>query len=49
MQVKVGFIGLGRMGITHLSILNSNPSVNIISACDPSKVINVFFKNILDQ
>ena len=44
MQVKVGFIGLGRMGITHLSILNSNPSVNIISACDPSKVINVFFK-----
>lgn len=43
MYIKIGFIGLGRMGITHLSILNSNPLVNISSASDPSKVMKVFF------
>jgi predicted dehydrogenase len=41
--IKLGFIGLGRMGITHLSILNSNPLVEVTSASDPSKVMKVFF------
>lgn len=49
MQIKVGFIGLGRMGITHLSILNSNPKVNISSASDPSKVLNIFFKKYFES
>jgi predicted dehydrogenase len=42
-KVKLGFIGLGRMGITHLSILNSNPLVEVTSASDPSKVMKIFF------
>lgn len=42
-KINVGFIGLGRMGITHLSILNSNPLVEVFSASDPSKVMKVFF------
>lgn len=49
MQVKLGFVGLGRMGITHLSILNSNPKVHIASACDPSKIINVLFKKYFES
>jgi scyllo-inositol 2-dehydrogenase (NADP+) len=49
MKIKLGFIGLGRMGITHLSILNSNPDVNITSASDPSKVINILFKKYFDN
>lgn len=43
-KIKLAFIGLGRMGITHMSILNSNPKVIINSASDPSKVINIFLK-----
>lgn len=31
-----GFIGFGRMGITHFSILNSNPKVDIRGVCDQS-------------
>ena len=48
-KINLSFIGLGRMGLTHLSILNSNPKVNITSACDPSKVINVFFKKYFEN
>ncbi len=43
MKIKLGFIGLGRMGITHLSILNSNHLVEVTSASDPSKFLKVFF------
>lgn len=43
-KLKLGFIGLGRMGLTHLSILNSDARVTVTSAVDPSKVINVFFR-----
>jgi len=48
-KIKIGFIGLGRMGITHLSIINSNPKVNVTSVCDPSKVINLFFKKYFEN
>ena len=39
MVLRAGFIGLGRMGITHFSILNTHPSVKIVSVCDQSKTI----------
>jgi len=42
--LRVGIIGLGRMGVTHYSILNANPSVKIIAVCDASSLINIFFK-----
>ena len=35
-MVKAGLIGLGRMGLTHFSILNTHPSVKIVSVCDQS-------------
>lgn len=37
-MIKVGIIGLGRMGITHYSIINTHPEVQIISVADTSKI-----------
>ena len=38
-MLKGGFIGFGRMGITHFSILNSHDSVKIVAICDSSKTL----------
>lgn len=38
-KINVGIIGIGRMGITHFSIINSHPNVNIIAVVDTSKII----------
>jgi len=35
-KVKIGIIGIGRMGITHYSILNSHPDVSIKAVVDTS-------------
>ena len=46
-MLKAGFIGFGRMGITHFSILNTHPSVKIVAICDASTTItNVIRKYI---
>jgi predicted dehydrogenase len=46
--LKAGFIGFGRMGITHFSILNSHPSVEIIAVCDASKTMLKILKKYVD-
>lgn len=38
-MLKAGFIGFGRMGITHFSILNTHPLVNIAAVCDQSSTM----------
>jgi predicted dehydrogenase len=38
-MIKLGIIGAGRMGITHYSIINSHPDVEIESVADPSALI----------
>jgi predicted dehydrogenase len=35
-KIKIGIIGMGRMGITHYSIINSHPAVKLESIADPS-------------
>lgn len=46
-MLKAGFIGFGRMGITHFSILNSHPSVDIVAVCDQSKtMLNILKKYV---
>ncbi len=37
-KIKIGIIGMGRMGITHYSILNSHPQVEIVAVADTSKM-----------
>ena len=39
MLLRGGFIGFGRMGITHFSILNTHPSVQITAICDSSNTM----------
>jgi predicted dehydrogenase len=44
-MIKGGLVGLGRMGITHFSILNAHPSVHIAAICDQSHtMLNIWKK-----
>lgn len=38
-KVRIGIVGMGRMGITHFSIINSHPKVKVVSVSDTSKMI----------
>lgn len=38
-MIKAGVVGLGKMGISHCSILNAHPGVEMVGACDTSKFI----------
>jgi predicted dehydrogenase len=46
-MIKTGIIGAGRMGITHYSIINSNPEISISSVADPSGLILSMMKKYL--
>jgi scyllo-inositol 2-dehydrogenase (NADP+) len=37
--IKIGIIGVGRMGITHYSIIHSHPQVNVVAVADSSALI----------
>jgi predicted dehydrogenase len=41
-MVKIGLIGAGKMGISHLSILGAHPDVEVVGVCDTSKMVNDF-------
>lgn len=36
-MLRGGIIGFGRMGVTHYSILNTHPEVDLVAVCDSSK------------
>ena len=38
-KVRIGVIGMGRMGITHYSIINTHPAVEIVSVSDTTELI----------
>lgn len=38
-KIKLAIIGMGRMGITHYSIINSHPHIEIESVTDPSTLV----------
>lgn len=38
-MLKGAIVGFGRMGLTHFSILNAHPQVNIVAVCDSSGFI----------
>ncbi len=42
-MLKGAVIGVGRMGLTHLSILNNHPDVNFVAVCESSSFVR---KNI---
>ena len=47
-MLRAGFIGFGRMGITHFSILNTHPSVEIVAVCDQSSTMLNILKKYVD-
>lgn len=48
-KVRIGIIGMGRMGMTHYSIINTHPSVEIVSVSDTSKVILDLIKKYIPK
>jgi scyllo-inositol 2-dehydrogenase (NADP+) len=48
-KINVGIIGIGRMGITHFSIINSHPDVNIVAVVDTSKIILQLIEKYLES
>ena len=38
-MIKVGIIGIGKMGISHLAILGAHPDVEVAGVCDTSKMM----------
>ena len=47
-KIRVGIIGAGRMGITHHSIINSHPNVEVIAVADSSVVVTSMMKKYLN-
>jgi len=47
-MLRAGFIGFGRMGITHFSILNTHPLVEITAVCDQSNTMLNTLKKYVD-
>ena len=44
-MIKVSIVGLGKMGLSHCSILNAHPEVDLVSVCDSSSfLLDVFNK-----
>lgn len=41
-MIKVGLIGLGKMGISHLAIINAHPLVELVGVCDASQYLMDF-------
>ncbi|GAB3900626.1 Gfo/Idh/MocA family oxidoreductase [Larkinella knui] len=38
-KVKIAIIGLGKMGISHLAILNAHPALEVVGVCDTSGIV----------
>ncbi len=43
-KIRLGIIGLGKMGISHLSIAGGNKYVDVVGVCDSSKMVGVFME-----
>ena len=46
-KIRIGIIGMGRMGLTHYPIINTHPSVEIVSVADTSSLIMDMMKKYI--
>ena len=46
-KIRIGIIGMGRMGLTHYPIINTHPSVEIVSVADTSSMILSMMKKYI--
>src|SRR5258705_10035922 len=42
-QIRIGIVGMGRMGITHCAILRADPRVQVSSVADTSSLVRRTF------
>lgn len=47
-MIKAGVVGLGKMGISHYSIINTHPEVQVVGACDSSGFITGGMSKVSD-
>ena len=38
-MIRAGIIGLGKMGVSHCSIINAHPDATLVAVCDTSKFV----------
>jgi scyllo-inositol 2-dehydrogenase (NADP+) len=38
-MIRIGIVGLGRMGLSHLSIVRPHPNVDVVGICDTSRFV----------
>lgn len=43
-KVKIAIVGLGKMGISHLAILNAHHSLDVVGICDTTSIVMEAFK-----
>lgn len=47
-KIRIGIIGMGRMGITHYSIINSRSDVEIVAVADTSQLVLTLLKKYIN-
>ena len=47
-KINIGIVGIGRMGITHYSIINSHPDIKITGVVDTSKILLAVLNKYID-
>jgi predicted dehydrogenase len=48
-MIKAGIIGLGKMGISHCSIVNAHPLAKVVAVCDTSSFVLEAFKKYTEM
>ncbi len=48
-KLKVGVVGLGKMGLLHTSLLNVLPEIQVVVLCDKSALMNILFKKVFSK
>jgi predicted dehydrogenase len=48
-KLRVGVVGIGKMGLLHASTLNAIPEVELAAFCDRSLLIRRFLKKVFRE
>ena len=46
-KIRIGIIGMGRMGLTHYSIINTHPDVEVTAIADTSSMMLNMLKKLI--
>lgn len=46
-KIRIGIVGMGRMGLTHFSIINTHPAVSVVAIADTSTLMLDMLKKLI--